>query len=239
MNIGKKFKNSLLEKTWQLFEKEQKEVEYALMEAREAAFKEEIIISTQPFAELMSMNKCMEKKQYLSEEEMLKKCWKIRDFVNKKKPDNIEIRFNQMCQVYLNMKKQLNDTFVKLWVMEEEEPIYLFLKAEGQHNVMIFLGGDERQAFLVFMDDEGVTRCMQLKEFYLLSVIDDVESSKSWGILTSYSWFSAKIYTSIIQGYNLKPVVALFLSDWFRTLVEKNDKSEKLKGDNLDGKEEK
>ena len=85
-------------------------------------------------------------------------------------------------------------------------------------NALVFIGGDEKQAFLVFVDDKNITHYVQLQEFYLLSIVK--EKKMSWGLITSYSWFSARISTDIIQSFELNSVVDLFMAEWFRKMVE-------------------
>ena len=226
MSSEKNHKKSLTEKVFCLFEKEQLELEQILRESYEMLERGDLLISKEPFSVIISKKPNLSVNQYLPEEEIMQKCWAIRECAYKKSENSIEVRFNQMCQINRNVRNRLADTLVKIWIMGEKEPIYFFLRADTQHDAMVFLGEREGQAFLIFMDQDKITHCVQLQEFYLLSVVCDEEKGKCWGILTSYSYFTGKVCSNPIQGYDLNAVVALFLSEWFRKLIEKEENGE-------------
>lgn len=230
-----KIKKSIEELIFQAFEREQKEVEKQLDEMREAVARGELVVTGKSFMDAIL---CEDKNTTYCEidwREIKSKCEDIRDRIKRSESENVEIRFNTMSQLYLNKEKRLADTYVKIWAMNGMEPLYLFLTKDALINALVFLGGAKKEAFLVFIDNEKTTHYVQLKEFYLLSVVQ--QEDRSWGLITGYSWFSSHVSTNTIQGDALNSVVDLFLADWFRKFVTDKIKTEQEKEGKEDGKE--
>ncbi|MBQ9927327.1 MAG: hypothetical protein IJO65_05075 [Lachnospiraceae bacterium] len=230
-----KIKKSIEELIFQAFEREQKEVEKQLEEMREAIARGELVVTGKSFMDAILCSSKNTTYYEIDWREIKSRCEDIRGRINRSEPENVEIRFNTMSQLYLNKEKRLVDTYVKIWTMDGMEPLFLFLTNDALINALVFLGGAKKEAFLVFIDDEKTTHYVQLKEFYLLSIIQ--QEDRSWGLITSYSWFSARVSTNTIQGDALNSVVDLFLADWFRKFVTDKIKTEQEKEGEEDGEE--
>jgi len=220
--MREKFKGTLEEKVWKIVEQENKQIEQNLLEIREAIENGELITSTNPFVELLFEKTKENVRSNMTEMEMYENCIEIRNRVARFEAENLMVRLDIKKQYHLKNTQELGDMFIKICFWDEEEPLYLFIRRETCVRIMFCVSGLENKAFLLFIDEEKKTRCLRIKEFYLLSVVK--EDKGQWGILTSYSWFSGHLNTNTIQAINLIPVVDLLLADWFRQMVVVEEK---------------
>lgn len=209
---------SMVKQFWGEYELKRAETARNIVEMREAVVNDKLVVTNQAFVEKVMHNKKDETSLEIKNQIIEEKCRAIRRNIERGELENVEVRFNIMTQWCLNSERKLADTYVKIWVMDEIEPLFLFLTKDTMMNALVFIGGDEKQAFLVFVDDKNITHYVQLQEFYLLSIVK--EKKMSWGLITSYSWFSARVSTDIIQSFELNSVVDLFMAEWFRKMVE-------------------
>lgn len=191
-----------------------------------------------PFVQIFSTLRKNSIPQPLKEEEMLEKCTQIRNNVKQGKPDSIEINFSHMVHRFFGNIHELNSTVIKAIAMDAAAPIYLYIKKGDSLNSLVFLGGDEALGFLVTKDDDGADRIIRLSEFHLLSISENSTPEKEIGLMTSYSWITAKVHSSIIIGMNLDPIKNLLLSEGLRTITAEGPKHDEIvEGEEADGQE--
>lgn len=130
--------------------------------------------------------------QAFTEEQMLEKCLQIRDNVKQSKPDNIELNFIQMVQRFKGNNFDLCNTVIKVVAMDADMPVYLHVRKGDILSSLVFIGGDDAQAFLVTKDADGKNSVIRLSEFHLLSISENSSPEKEIGLMTSYSWIGAK-----------------------------------------------
>lgn len=147
-------------------------------------------------------------------EKMGQMCLVTRDNVKACKPNNIEIDLINGTQKDDGKSLPLGDTLIKICTYDDEHAIqYLFLKSGEKIDCLVFLGGSDCQAILCIDDGKGGDKFIKLSEFHMLSISKNSNSKKEVGLMTSFAWFTAKIFTSIVIGSNLNPIKNLFLSD--------------------------
>lgn len=157
-------------------------------------------------------------------------CIKILENVISGKPDNILVDFlkgHQRCQgkVY-----NLGDTVVKMRIMDESEPVYFYLRRGDTPNFIVFIGGDNAWAFLAIRDTKGDITYVRLSEFHLLSLSENSKPGEVVGLISSYVWLNAKIFSDIIIGMNLEPVINLLMMEKLQMEeAEKQKEREKKK----------
>lgn len=130
---------------------------------------------------------------------------------------NIEIQLNRGRQLSERTNLPLGNTVVKLLPMDSTEPKYFYIKAGSALDGLIFLGGDNSWAIMAIKDGEGHDHFLQLAELHMLSVQENIDPRKETGLMTSYSWLTGKVFSSIITSFNLDPVKNLLLSGWFES----------------------
>lgn len=164
--------------------------------------------------------------QSADNETMLKECSDIRKNVEKGKTNNIVIDFIHGNQDFEGKEYELDDTIIKVEVMGSKEPIYYHINKGDVLQSMIFIGGNDANAFLVKKDEDGVFSVLRLSEIHMFSLSEDLSPKKETALMTSYSWMEAKVHSSIIIGPNLNPIRTLLLSDWIKNKkdsVQKKD----------------
>lgn len=166
---------------------------------------------TNPFQELLASEQ-----ETLSQERMMEECERIRAYVQAKKPDNIEIRFNEGSHYFNGAKHPLATTVVKLRAMDSGKPIYLYMRDGDTIDAMVFIGGDDIRAFLATKDTDGKEQFVRLSEVHLLSYHENEDRMKETGLLTSFVWPGVKIYSSVLFCYSLSPLKNLLLSEWLQ-----------------------
>lgn len=177
-----------------------------------------------PFAGILSSVKKEQSTQGFTEEEMQEKCFQIRNNVKDCKPDNIEINFVEGVLRFKGNKYELGSTVVKAVAMEDSKTVYLHIKKGDAVSSLVFLGGDDAQAFLVTKDDNK-TLFTRLTEFHLLSISESSTPEREIGLMVSYSWITAKVYSGIIMGNSLDPIKNLLLSESFISEGTEDQKS--------------
>lgn len=165
----------------------------------------------------------MPKKDQNTNEKMEQMCLEIRDNVKACKKNNIEIDFLNCTQKYDGKSLPLGDTLVKICTYDDEHAIqYLFLKSGEKINCLAFLGGSDCQAILCIDDGKGGDKFIRLSELHLLSIGQNSDSKKEVGLMTSFTWFTAQVFTSIVIGSNLYPIKNLILADGLRACNTKD-----------------
>lgn len=159
----------------------------------------------------------------LTEEQMQENCFQIRNNVKECKTNNMEINFVEGVLRYKGNKYELGSTVVKAVAQDASKAVYLHLKKGDAVNSLVFIGGDNRQAFLA-TKDSNKTEFIKLEEFHLLSISENSIPEKEIGLMVSYLWLTKEDYFSIVMGSNLDPIKNLLLVDELRT---ENDKQQK------------
>lgn len=176
--------------------------------------------------------------QALSEEQMQKECLKIREKVMAGKEDNIEIDFTCGIQKFEGREHQLGDTLFKAVESTTHKTFYFHYKKGDKKDVLVFIGGDNVKAILAAKDDKGNVASIGLDEFHLLSISENSTSEKEIGLMTSYIWLRAKIYSSVILAFNLDPVKNLLLGEAMYAKEVENEKRIGLEKDDTDDERE-
>lgn len=179
-----------------------------------------------PFSQIIPTVEKREDQQTLTftEEEMQEKCFQIRNNVKDCMSNNIEINFVEGVLRVEGKKYELGSTVVKATAQDASKAVYLHLKKEDAVSSLVFIGGDNGQAFLVTKDDNK-TVFIKLKEFHLLSISENSTPEKEIGLMVSYVWLKAKVYFSIIMGYTLDPIKNLLLAEEFVSQSDENQKT--------------
>ena len=154
--------------------------------------------------------------EIFSQERMATECVCIRANVQAKKPDNIEVRFNEGSHYFNGVKHPLGTTIAKFRPMGSGKPIYLYVKDGDTVDAMVFIGGENILAFLATKDENGKEKFIRLSEFHLLSYHENTDPKKEVGLLTSFVWPGVNIYSSVLFAWNLLPVKNLLLSEWLQ-----------------------
>ena len=178
-----------------------------------------------PFAQIISAveNRENQPTPVLTEEQMQENCFQIRNNVKDCKANNMEINFVEGVLRYKGNKYELGSTVIKAVTQGASKAVYLHLKKGDAVNSLVFIGGDNWQAFLVTKDDNK-TEFIKLEEFHLLSISENSTPEREIGLMVSYLWLTKEDYFSIIMGYNLDPIKNLLLVDELRM---ENDKDQK------------
>jgi len=164
-----------------------------------------------PFAELLASEQ-----DTFSQEQMVEECKRIRSAVQAKKPNNIEVRFNEGAHYFDGVKHPLATTIAKFRAMDGK-PTYLYVKDRDTVDAIAFIGGDNVLAFLATKGKDGKEQIIRLSEFHLLSYHEASDPKKEVGLLTSFVWPGVKIYSSVLFAWNLFPVKNLLLSEWLQS----------------------
>lgn len=176
--------------------------------------------------------------QMLTAEQMQEKCLKVRENVIAEKSDNIEIDFIHGIQKFEGKEHQLGETVFKAIEFTTHKAIYGYCRKGEVKDILIFIGGDDAKAFLAAKDDKGNTYSIELGEFHMLSVSENSKPGREIGLLTSFSWFRAKIYSSIILAFNLDPVKNLLLGEASYAKAAEDEKKIGLEKDDTDDERE-
>lgn len=193
-----------------------------------------------PFAPLLTQVKTPPVPQTPTQEQLTELCQLIRTDVKQGKPGSIEIQLNKGRQLSDKNIFPLGNTVVKLRTMDADEPIYLFIKADDTLDAAVFLGGDNATGIIVIKDEKGEEHFLRLSEFHLLSLRENPDPRKEIGLMTSYLYLTAKVYTSIIFATNLFPVKNLLLSEclqkeWQRAKDSAAKSSDEIAGGECNG----
>lgn len=155
-----------------------------------------------------------ERKEF-SQEQMEEECERIRGYAQAKRPNNIEVRFNEGAHYFNGVKHPLGTTIAKFRAMDGKTT-YLYVKDGDTVDAIAFIGGDDILAFLATKDKDGKEQIIRLSELHLLSYHEADDPKKEVGLLTSFVWPGIKIYSSVLYTWNLLPVKNLLLSEWLR-----------------------
>ncbi len=165
--------------------------------------------------------------QALTQEQMEEECFTIHSNVRQGMPDNIEIRLNSGVQYFNRNRYELGNTVVKLQTIDSNSPHYLYLKAGDTLDAGIFVGGDDARGFLVTKDERGNDLFARLAEFHMLSVQENTDTQKEVGLMTSYIWLTAKVFSGVLLASSLAPVKNLLLSEYLEAEWKRSRESAK------------
>ena len=120
----------------------------------------------------------------------------------------------------------------RIW-SEKASPDFLFIKNGSSLAVRIFIGDANNSnefdnnidAFMAIKEEDG-DYFIPLAEVYLLSIRETGYCQKETAMMTSYSWWNAQIYSSIILASGLEPIKSLLFSDY---LLEEWEKAKEAK----------
>lgn len=235
--MGKKDKKSskkLDHAIWKAIEKNEQEVKEGVSQFYDD-FNGLVDISKQsPITEIVENIQKAPENQTLSVEQIQEKCLKVRENVIAGKSDNIEIDFIHGTQKFEGNEQPLGDTVFKAIETTTHIPIYSYNKRGEVKDVLVFIGGDDAKAFLAAKDDKGNAYFIELDEFHMLSVSENSKPGKEIGLMTSFNWLRAKIYSSIILAFNLDPVKNLLLGEASYAKAAEDEKKIGLEKDDTD-----
>jgi len=215
---SEKRENKFLDKMTKVYEKHERRVDNQVSRFYENGYLANILTSSEvdPFNNVPLTVRKESTFVYMSEKEMLDKCLTIRENVKQHEPDNMEINFISGVQRYRCSTHSLDNTLIKVIAMGGKEPVYLQIKKGDVVNSLVFIGGDNCEAFLVTKNENGDDCVIRLFEFHLLSISENSTEREEVGLLTSYSWMTGQVFSEVILGYNLRPVKNLLLSEGLR-----------------------
>lgn len=169
-----------------------------------------------PLAPLLALADQVSDEQVWTQERLRECCLEIRSNVKQGKQDNIEVQLHKGRQLANGQIFPLGHTVVKLLPMDAEMPVYLFVREGDTLDATVLLGSDTGAGILVIKREGDDDFFLRLAEFHLLSLRNDPDPHKEVGLLTSYVWLCAKVYSCVLLASSLNPVKALLLSDWLQ-----------------------
>lgn len=170
--------------------------------------------------EILSVKRKDQSDSSFTEEEIQQRCCQILENVKNHKEENILIDFKQKIHWLEGCRFKLEDVLVKARTFDDDEPLYLHLKEEDELNSLILIGGSDAQAFLVAQDESNNENYIRLYELHLLSFSKGSRLKEESGLLTSYVWRIAKVFSSVIIGATLDPIKNLFLAEYYESESE-------------------
>lgn len=170
----------------------------------------------QPLAPLLAMVKAPPDPKAITQEQLAEQCLSIRNCVKAGMPGNIEIQLNKGRQLFEKHELPLGNTAIKLRLMDDAEPRCFFIKSGDTLDTSIFIGGDNAWGIMVLRDEHSNDQFLRLPEFHLLSLRENPDPHKEIGLITSYFWLTAKVYSSVIFAHSLDPIKNLLLSEWLQ-----------------------
>lgn len=190
----------------------------------------------EPLAPLLEIAKAEPAPNTFTQEQLGDICQQIRDNIKQGKPNNVEIQFHKGRQVSDRQISPLGTTVVKLTPMDDCRPKYFFISKDDILNASVFLGGENASGIMAMPDKNGNNHFLRLSEFHMLSLWTEPDSHKEIGLMTSYIWMIAKVYSSTIHSYNLNPVKNLLLAGWLQEEWQHaKDNSSKLSNEVIEG----
>lgn len=218
--MNKKSETTLAEKACRMLDQENAKVNSEVREFYLNGILADCSLSSEadPLAHLRTQAKVAScDPQAPTQGQLAEQCLSTRTNAKDGKANNIEIRLNQGRQISSKISIPLGNTVVKLLLMNADEPEYFFIKAGDTLDALIFLGGDNSWAVMVIRDEDGHDCFLKLAELHMLSIQENSDPRKETGLMTSYSWLTGKVFSSIIMSFNLDPVKNLLLSGWLES----------------------
>lgn len=221
--MGKKSETKLAERLFQMLEQESAKVRSEVNEFYPNGILADYSLSSEadPLTPLLAQAKMPPDPQSPTQDQLAEQCLAVRNNVKGGGTGNIEIQLNWGRQLSERTILPLGNTVVKLLPMGSTEPKYFYIKAGSTLDGLIFLGGDNSGAIMVIKDENGHDYFLQLAEFHLLSIQENTDPRKETGLMTSYSWLTGKVFSSIIMSFSLDPVKNLLLSGWLESEWQK------------------
>lgn len=179
--------------------------------------------------------------QFLTQNQLEEECILIKDNVKQGRAENIEIRFDQMTQLFERKKYPLEKTVLRICTWDDgAESRYIFIKDGNTLALRVFIGGENAMAIMAIRNGEGKVGYIRLSQFHLLSIRENLDPQKEIGLVTSYIWLTAKVFSSVVLACNLAPIKCLLLSDWLQTEWQKAKEismqfPEEMPGGDVDG----
>ena len=217
--MGKKSETKLAERLFQMLEQESEKASSEVKEFYPNGILADCSFSSEadPLIPLLAQAKMPPDPQSPTQDQLAEQCLAIRNNIKGGGTGNIEIQFNWRRQLSERTILPLGNTVVKLLLMGSTEPKYFYIKAGSTLDGLIFLGGDNNWAIMAIKDKEGHDYFLQLAELHMLSIQENIDPRKETGLMTSYSWLTGKVFSSIITSYSLDPVKNLLLSSWLES----------------------
>lgn len=203
-----------------LLEMIEKEGEEVRREVNEFCFEGSLVnfqdaSKTNPFDQFYMSQRTETIDQSFTDEQMERFCSEIRDRVKHGSLEDIEINLMERIQRYKGLRYSLENTAIKILPWNAEKPEYLCMGPEDSMDALVFLGGENAQAFLVTRNEDDLVSYYRLSEFHMLS-LQKTPDQKELGLITSYVWLTAKVYSTVVMGFNLDPIKNLFFTDSLR-----------------------
>lgn len=168
----------------------------------------------------------------VTDEQIKQRCAQININIFKEVPDNCKVDLNK--HLFLSDKDTygFEDVVVRFHIMGEKCPEFICLNAYHEVDTAFFLGGEQRKAYIVARDVNGVTTCAELLSFSMVAILADKEVD--YGILVNYDWLTAKVQSTVLTGYNLNTLKNFILSEWFQQLVVCTEEEDDRNGEEKD-----
>ena len=61
-------------------------------------------------------------------------------------------------------------------------------------------------AIMATQNEQGEEKYIRLSEFHLFSIQKNSDTGKDAGLITSYMWLTARVYSSIFLGHSFEPI---------------------------------
>ena len=149
-------------------------------------------------------------------------CLEIHQSTLAKNPGALEILLHSGLQLCTGTKYRLSNCILHVTLLDDMESIWLFLRSGETVDAAIFAGGNPCNAFLLLKQEGLDDKILQLSEFCLLSLAGTDKWDGEFGLLTTYSYLTGKVYSSTIGGTSLDPLKNLLLADWLVSLRNQN-----------------
>lgn len=155
--------------------------------------------------------------QPMTQEQMEEHCIRIRENVKMGKVENFEIRFDQMAQMFSGKKYELGNTICKIRTCTgDTSPTFLFFKEGSSLSVRVFIEGENATAIMAIRGEKEGDYFIKLSEFHMVSFQKNPDPRKEVGLVTSYVWLTARVYSSVVFALTLDPIKNLLLSEWLQ-----------------------
>ncbi len=158
----------------------------------------------------------------MAQEQMAEHCIQVRENVKKSKSDSVEIQFDLMTQMFLGRRFELGNTICKVCTYAgDTSPTFIFFKRGSSLDVRLFIGGENAVAVMAIRNDKDQDYFIRLSEFHMVSFQENTDPRKEVGLVTSYVWLTARVYSSVVLASTLDPIKSLLLSEWLQTEWQK------------------
>lgn len=165
--------------------------------------------------------------QTFTDEKMYEQCVQIKENEKQGKAENIVISFVHGKLKHQGSSYDLDSAVIKAVIFNTNEPIFFHYRKGDSLNALIFVGGDEAQAYALTKDETGKEAFLRFSEFHLLSISTNSFPGNESGCMVSYLWYTAKVCMSVIMGSNLDAIKNLLLSEVIKAQAAAQQKRKK------------